>query len=137
VINRKALLISLLVALSGACAGCATKVPELKPVGKATVSVTGDERTTRATVRAANEVVILLPAPKPPGHIWQIAQHNSNSLKQLTEVTPAAGPAGESSVSFMALRAGVRTTVLFALVPPNRAGEVEPADVREIQLVIE
>jgi hypothetical protein len=134
--NRKALLLSFLTALSGTCAGCVTRPPELKPVGKATVRASREVRPTRATVQMANEVTILLPAPNPPGYVWQIAQHDVNALKQLTGLVPAADPPGAMAISFLALRPGV-TRVLFALVPPGPRPERESAEMQDIQLVIE
>ena len=131
--NRPAFVLALVMALSGA--GCATTPPELKPNGKVTITVDAAVRPTRATAKLGNEIVIVLPPPDPAGYRWQIAQHNANILKQLTEIVPG-GPAGESTISFMAIRSG-GTRLLFALVPANAGNEVEPAGVQEIQVFIE
>jgi hypothetical protein len=141
--SRRTLQLSFLIALGGACAGCATTPPEMQPVGKAMVRVVREENPTQAAVQLANEVIVILPPPL-AGHEWQIIQHNPATLRQLTDVVPSAEGTGEFSVSFMAVRltqgeSGARgaTRLMFALVPsPNPTG-AQPADVREIQLTVE
>jgi hypothetical protein len=141
--SRKAFYSSFLIALSGACAGCASGPPEMKPVGKAVVRVVPEQNPTQATVQLANEVAIVLP-PARPGYEWQIVQHNAATLQQLTGIVPAPDATGEFTVSFMATRvtqgeSGARgaTRLLFALVPSANQGGAEPADVRDIQITVE
>jgi hypothetical protein len=141
--SRKAFYSSFLIALSGACAGCATGPPEMKPMGKAVVRVIPELNPTQATVQLANEVAIVLPAPQ-SGYEWQIVQHNTATLRQLTEIVPTNDGTGEYSVSFMTLRltqgeSGSRgaTRLLFALVPTDNKTGAQPADIRDIQITVE
>jgi hypothetical protein len=126
---------ALLVALSCIGAGCATTTPALVPTGKATVTVDPAARPTRAKAQVMNEVIVVVPPPVRAGYVWQITQHNSDTLRQLTPLT-AMEPSGESIVSFLALRSS-RTRILFALVPPTEKAEMDPVDVQEIDLTIE
>src|SRR4051812_28442556 len=91
--------------------GCTTPKPELKPNGKVTVVIDPAAKPTRAQMKIGNQLALVLPAPKPAGYRWQIMQHNSLTLKQLSEFV--AGPNGEQTISFMALRGG-QTRMLFA-----------------------
>ncbi len=135
VVFRKTRLTVLLAALSCLGAGCATTTPALVPLGKATVTVDPAARPTQAKAQIMNEVIVVLAPPDRAGYVWQITQHNSETLRQLSPLTPRE-PSGESIVSFLALRSG-RTRILFALVPPTEKAEMDPVDVREIDLTID
>jgi hypothetical protein len=126
---------SVLAALSLFCASCASGPAELMITGKVTVKVDPSVRPTRATAGVANEVTVILPA-ETPGYQWQIAQHNSNTLRQLTEIVPVPDSPGEAMISFLTLRNGL-TRVMFTLVPTAEGPVVTPADLQEIELIID
>jgi hypothetical protein len=131
----KKVLIALAVAtLVCGGAGCATKLPARVIAGHDVVRADPAVKPTRATVKVAHEVKIVLRPPKTPGYVWEIAQHNSLTLEQKTDIVTNAD--GETSVSFLALRNGT-TRVLFTLVPPNSPAESQPEDVEDVQLKIE
>ncbi len=115
-------------------AGCATRLPPRVVAGKMTVRTDPAVKPTRATVKLANEVTIVLRPARVPGYVWQIAQHNSNTLKQVKDITTNAE--GETTVAFVTLRSGT-TRVLFTLLPANNPNESQPADVEDVQLQIE
>ena len=133
---NKSLTRSVLAALSLSCAGCASVPPELMISGKVTIKVDPSVRPTRATAGGANEVIVILPAAETPGYRWQIAQHNSNTLRQLTEIVPVPDSPGEAMISFLTLRNGL-TRVMFTLVPTTERPVVTPADLQEVQLTID
>lgn len=133
----KAFVASLLAALSLSCASCTAPVlPAPRVLGKITVTIDPKVRPTRATVKLAHEVTIVLPAAHPDGYVWQIAQHNPDTLQQLSEIVVPADTGGASTVSFITRRTG-RTRLLFTLVPAAAEAAVVPADVQEVQVTIE
>lgn len=131
---KRVLVAFFLAAMALACAGCGTPAAKEVILGRTTVRADSAAKVTRATVKLAHEVTIVLRPPRTPGYVWQIAQHNSAALRQKTEV--ATNPAGETTVAFLTLRTGL-TRIMFALVPPNGPAEAEPADVEDVQLTIE
>jgi predicted secreted protein len=131
---KKVLVGMILAATAYAVIGCATKLPQRVVAGHDVVRADPAVKPTRATVKIAHEVKIVLRPPKTPGYVWQIAQHNSLTLEQKTDIVTNAD--GETSVSFLALRNGT-TRVLFTLVPPNSPAESQPEDVEDVQLKIE
>jgi len=132
---KKAFIASLLTALSLSCASCTAPVPPpVRVLGKVTINVDPLIRPTRATVKIGYELTIVLPAAETAGLGWQIAQHNPATLEQRSEIH--ADAAGLPSVSFLARRTGT-TRVLFTLVPVTGASEVEPTDVRDVQVTVE
>jgi hypothetical protein len=122
-----------LAALWFGCAGCATTPPKRVAAGKVTVRTDPAVNPTRATVKLAYEVTIVLGRSR-PGYGWQIAQHNAGTLQQVKDFTTNTD--GETSVAFLTLRGGL-TRVLFTLLPVNSPAESQPADVEEVQLLIE
>jgi hypothetical protein len=133
---NKALTRYVLAALSLSCAGCVSAPPEVVITGRVTVTGDPTRRPNRARAGLANEVTVILPPAGPGGYVWRIAQHSADTLKQLTDIVPAKGGTGESTIAFLALRSGL-TRLMFTLVPPAEQSEVEPAGLLEIHLTIE
>ena len=134
---RPIVLIAVLSALWFALAGCGTpRPPEIKAVGSVTVTVDASNRRTMARVPFASDVTLALPPAKPAGYVWQISAHDTRFLKQRTEITAAADPESGSTVSFLAVRAGV-TRIRFVLVESAGRAETDPVDFREVELAIQ
>jgi len=132
---KKAFIASLLTALSLSCASCTAPVPPpVRALGKVTINVDPLIRPTRATVKLGYQITIVLPPAEPAGNVWQIAQHNPATLQQLSEIH--ADATGLPSVSFLVRRTGT-TRVLFTLVPVTGASDVEPIDMRDVQVTVE
>ena len=121
-------------ALGLGLADCATRLPPRVVAGKVTVRTDPAVKPTRATVKLANEVTLVLRPARAPGYVWQIAQHNANTLQQVKDIGTNAE--GETTVAFLTLRSGL-TRILFTLIPANSPNESQPADVEEVQLQIE
>lgn len=127
---------TVLVALGLSLAGCDTpKAPEIKPLGSVTITVDPANRRTVARAPLANDVTFVLPPPDPAGSVWQISVHDSRFMRQRTEITPAADPAKGPTVTFLTIQTGV-TRARFVLVPAAGQREVDPTDLKEVELTI-
>ena len=127
---------TLCAALWLTCAGCVEPVVKIKMSGSAKVTIDGTTKQTPGRALLGNEVTIVLPPPSQPGYVWQITAHNSRFLRQLSLIKPIGDPAGESTVSFLAIQVGT-TRVRFALVESGNKAEMSPVDMQEVVLAIE
>lgn len=117
------------------CAGCAEPVMKIKTSGSAKITIDGTTKQTSGKALLGNEATIVLPAPSKPGYVWQITAHNSRFLRQLSLIKPVGDPAGESTVSFLAILAGT-TKIRFTLVESDNKAELSPVDIQEVALAI-
>ena len=118
------------------CPGCVEPVVQVKMSGSVTVTVDAAKKQTSGKALLGNEVIVVLPPPKPAGYIWQITVHNARYLRQRSEITPVAGGTGESKVSFVAIQIGT-TKLRFALVESSTQAEINPVDIQEVALAID
>lgn len=117
-------------------AACSTRPPEIKAQGSVPIALSAEQKTTSASVKLFNEIVLTLPPPKAPGYVWQIAFHDVRFLKQTTDIRLAATNGAGPTISFIAKNPG-RTRLRFVLVPEGPARETRPVDQQDIILTIE
>lgn len=129
-------LLGLMIGLGAAAlTGCGSGAPAVKAKGTVTVPLDAAKKRVSINASVANIVTLVMP-PSPPGHVWQIAFHDTRFLKQQTEFVPPRTPEEGYSVSFLALSFGT-TRLRFVLVPVSTGGPVNPVDQQDLIIRIQ
>ncbi|MSU24535.1 MAG: hypothetical protein EXS32_12030 [Opitutus sp.] len=94
-----------------------------------TLTLEASPKHVAASLRAADELRIVLPAPAGPDYVWQVVANDPQLLRQTSEVkyAPATAPgaAGTATITFRALLPG-RVLVRFVYVRAVARAEAEP-----------
>lgn len=138
---------TLKVLLSFILAGTLLTVAGARAAAPVVITHVADGAKTIATIRATEQLRILLPAPAnaPAGHEWQIISNDSRILRLTSSPRPATAaenaavtdkatspaPGSAWATTFLALRPG-RSVVRLAFVRAVNEGGETPLETREI-----
>ncbi len=109
------------------------------PRASKTVVLDGDKKATRVTAAEGQELVLQLPRVTAAGYRWRIFSHDARFLKLVTDVTPSTTGDGNSTLTFLGLRAtsGRALRVRFLLVREDTTSDGNPIDSQDVSIVLE